>query len=86
VGGVPALVRHEEHALVVPPGRPRELAGALERVLSDGALAERLGRAGHALVHDTYSLSALAGHYVDLYEELAGSAVRRRRRGCSTSA
>jgi glycosyltransferase involved in cell wall biosynthesis len=66
----------------VPPRRPALLASALERVLSDARLAEHLGRAGHRLIADSYSLSAVAAHYADLYEELAAPRVGRgRRRG-----
>jgi glycosyltransferase involved in cell wall biosynthesis len=47
VGGVPDLVADGETGLLVPPGDPAALAGALVRVLSDGSLAERLGAAAH---------------------------------------
>lgn len=43
VGDLPASVAHEETGLVVPAGDPRALALALERVVTDQALAERLG-------------------------------------------
>ena len=36
-------LRDGETALLVPPGRPKELAEALRRVLTDGELARRLG-------------------------------------------
>lgn len=42
VGGIVDLVRDGENGLLVPPEDPRALADALFRVLSDGALAERL--------------------------------------------
>jgi glycosyltransferase involved in cell wall biosynthesis len=72
VGGVPALVRDGENALVVPPGQPPQLAQAIERVLGDAALASRLGRMGRLLVREGYSLPAIAARYADLYEELIG--------------
>ena len=43
VGGIADLVRDGENGLLVPPRDPDALAGALVRVLSDRALAERLG-------------------------------------------
>jgi glycosyltransferase involved in cell wall biosynthesis len=46
VGGIPDLVRDGENGLLVPPEDPAALADALVRVLSDRALAERLGAAG----------------------------------------
>jgi glycosyltransferase involved in cell wall biosynthesis len=86
VGSVPAVVRDGEHALVVPPRQPSLLASALERVLSDARLADRLGRTGRALIEESYSLSAVAAHYADLYEELAATRVDRWRRRRSISA
>ncbi len=43
VGGIPDLVADGEAGLLVEPGDPEALVGALERVLGDPALAERLG-------------------------------------------
>jgi len=45
-GGIPEFVRADETALVVPEGDPRSVADALVALLSDDALAERLGTAG----------------------------------------
>jgi glycosyltransferase involved in cell wall biosynthesis len=36
------ILRHEENALLVPPGDPRSLAGAIERLLADASLSARL--------------------------------------------
>jgi glycosyltransferase involved in cell wall biosynthesis len=36
------VLRHGENALLVPPGDPRALAGAVREVLSNPELAERL--------------------------------------------
>jgi len=48
VGGIPDVVRNEENGLLVPPGDPEALARALRRLVSDRALAERLGAQAHA--------------------------------------
>ncbi len=42
VGGVPEVVRDGENGLLVPPGRPDELAAAMRRVLEEPGLRERL--------------------------------------------
>ena len=42
VGGIPDLVEHNRNGLLVPAGRPGELARALARVLCDREFAERL--------------------------------------------
>ena len=46
IGGVAEIVSHDEEGLIVSPGEPGELAGALERVLSDSVLWARLAAAG----------------------------------------
>ena len=48
VGGIPDLVEDGETGLLVPPEDAAALADALVRVLSDRALAERLGAAARA--------------------------------------
>jgi glycosyltransferase involved in cell wall biosynthesis len=50
VGGIPDIVEGGATGLLVPPEDIDALAEALVRVLSDGALAERLGGAAHAAV------------------------------------
>jgi glycosyltransferase involved in cell wall biosynthesis len=47
-GSIPDLVTDEESGLLVPPDDPSALADALVRVLSDRALAERLGGGARA--------------------------------------
>jgi glycosyltransferase involved in cell wall biosynthesis len=44
VGGIPDLVKSEVKGLVVEPGSPEQLAGAIVRVLTDRDLADRLAR------------------------------------------
>jgi len=47
-GGIPDIVEHEQNGLLVPAGDPQALAAAIERVLFEPGLAERLGAAAHA--------------------------------------
>ena len=47
-GGIPDLVTHGVEGLLVPPGDVAALAAALDRVLLDRGLAERLGEAARA--------------------------------------
>jgi glycosyltransferase involved in cell wall biosynthesis len=53
VGGLPDVVRDGETGLLVPPQRPDELRAAIDRVLGDRELRERLGTAGRALAGET---------------------------------
>jgi glycosyltransferase involved in cell wall biosynthesis len=50
VGGIPDIVEDGATGLLVPPGDATALADALVRVLSDRALAQRLGDAAHGAV------------------------------------
>jgi glycosyltransferase involved in cell wall biosynthesis len=66
VGGVPELVSDGVEGLLVPPRDSGALATALERVLRDGSLAQRMGRAGRGKVerafHSGLSVEHLASH------------------------
>ena len=44
VGGIPYLLEHEHDSLLVPPNDPDAMAAAVNRVLTEPGLAERLSR------------------------------------------
>lgn len=69
VGGLPELLG-ENGAVFVPPRKPEALADGIERVLSDGALAERLGEAGRERQRTDYDIAVWARRLEDLYEGL----------------
>jgi glycosyltransferase involved in cell wall biosynthesis len=48
IGGIPDLVEDGANGVLVEPGDTKALADALRRLLTDRALAERLGRGAHA--------------------------------------
>jgi glycosyltransferase involved in cell wall biosynthesis len=54
VGGIPYLLEHERTALLVPVGDARAMSAAIERIVVDPALAQRLSKDGRALAvqHD----------------------------------
>ncbi|MFT3837800.1 MAG: glycosyltransferase family 4 protein [Myxococcaceae bacterium] len=60
VGGIPSSVEHEADGLLVPPGEPEALAGALLRVADDAALRRRLVEAGIATAR-RHTVEAMAG-------------------------
>ena len=45
VGGVPEVVHDGENGLLVEPGSPDQLAGAMRRVLEEDGLRDRLAAA-----------------------------------------
>jgi glycosyltransferase involved in cell wall biosynthesis len=44
VGGIPYLLEHDRDALLVPPNDSKAMAGAVERILAEPGLAEKLTR------------------------------------------
>ena len=84
--GVPAVVTRipgmegltdGETALIVPPRDASALAAALVRLLTDRALAARLGEAGRALVVSRYDLAQQVRKVERLYEMLVGETNNR---------
>ena len=73
-GGVLETVRDGETGLLVSPGNAPELAGAINRLLSDPALRERMGAAGRARVEAEFGLAAFREGYLRVYRELTGLA------------
>jgi glycosyltransferase involved in cell wall biosynthesis len=75
-GQIPMLLGHGETGLLVPPGNPTQLAGALRRLIQDPALRMRLGRAARALVERQFTWSVV----VDRLEQIAAQLPARRSR------
>jgi glycosyltransferase involved in cell wall biosynthesis len=73
VGGVTELVETGRTGLLVPPRDPGALAEAIQQVLSDHALAERLaGESARNL--EQYEIGTVARRFADLYEQLFSEA------------
>jgi glycogen synthase len=82
VGGIPEVVVDGETGILVPvelsaddPMRPvdpdrfeRDLAGAINRLMADPALCDRMGRAGRRRAVESFGWDAIARQTVDLYE------------------
>ncbi|MBI2610937.1 glycosyltransferase [Candidatus Kaiserbacteria bacterium] len=65
VGDVPVFIENGKTGLCVPPRDPHKLAGAIDKLLSDRALAVRFGEAAKNRV-EKYSLS----EYMRVFEKL----------------
>jgi glycosyltransferase involved in cell wall biosynthesis len=64
---------HEETALLAPLGDRKALGAALERIVSDAALRERLGKTARDRVR-AHSIEPMVDAYEALYRELAARA------------
>jgi glycosyltransferase involved in cell wall biosynthesis len=71
VGATPDLIEEGTHGLLVPPGDADRLAEAIERLLRDPALAQRLGEAARQRACDRYSREAMVQRFEDYYQRLA---------------
>ena len=73
VGGVPEIVSHGVTGLLVPPGSPDVLAGAIQELLENHDLAAAMGQAGRYRVAHSFSLDAMVDRTLEQYQQvLAG--------------
>jgi starch synthase len=71
VGGIPEVVADGQTGLLVPPGDPVALAGALNALVTDPGRAAEMGQRGRARAVAEFSWVKIAGQTVRLYEALA---------------
>ena len=71
VGGTPELITHGTTGLLVPPGRPGDLADAVVGLLADAPRAEALRGAARRLVEGRFSLARMIEAHEALYAEAA---------------
>ena len=69
VGGLPDMVRDGETGLLVPPGDPVALRGAIERLLADQALRRRLGEAGRERIGELCDWDRIIRVLLRAYED-----------------
>jgi glycosyltransferase involved in cell wall biosynthesis len=69
VGGLRDLVVDGETGLVVPPRDPRALRAALQHLLADGDLRQRLGAAGRERARSRFTWEAVTDATVAAYRE-----------------
>jgi glycosyltransferase involved in cell wall biosynthesis len=63
VGGVPEIVDDGRTGLLCPPGRPADLAAAIDRLAADETERERLGAAGRRAVEAGFTWGELYDRY-----------------------
>jgi len=70
IPGCRDIARHEENGLLVPVKDAARLADAIERLLRDRELRERMGRRGRDLAVRDFSLDMVVNRTMDVYETL----------------
>jgi glycosyltransferase involved in cell wall biosynthesis len=65
---VPLVARHDMEALTIPPNDPQALSHALNRILDEPALAERLGAAGRERALSEFDQLVFRARMAKIYE------------------
>ena len=78
VGGVPEIAINEQNALLVASGDSDSFARALNRVLTDTELAQKLGRAAAMRVAEKFSSAAYVRSLLRVYQSLASDAAAKK--------
>ncbi|MDX1734143.1 MAG: glycosyltransferase family 4 protein [Halioglobus sp.] len=73
VGGVPFILEHGRNALLVPPDDPQAMADAVEALVRDRDLRQRLREEGRREV-EQYSWERVGPQWLDLYRRLEAAA------------
>ncbi|MBI2216276.1 MAG: glycogen synthase [Candidatus Rokubacteria bacterium] len=69
VGGILEVVEDGTTGLLVQPGRPDDLAGAIRQLLDDPARARAMGQAGRRRVEEKFSWASVAQRTEQVYRE-----------------
>lgn len=71
LAAIPRQVEHEATGFLAEPGDAASLAAAVKRLAADADLRGRLGRAGREKYLKEFTVSVMAGRYLDLYARVA---------------
>jgi glycosyltransferase involved in cell wall biosynthesis len=74
-GGAQELCTHDHDALGVPPGNPTALAEAINRLMADPGLRQRLGHNARRTAVERFSRDRLGPQLLDVYRRLSNGAV-----------
>ena len=72
--GVSYVNRHNETGYVVPPRDARALAVAINELMDNDGLRERMGKAGRARAAGEFTLDRMCGDMRVLYEQILAPA------------
>jgi glycosyltransferase involved in cell wall biosynthesis len=71
-GGVPEIVQHGRNGLLVSPGEAKEMAEAIDKLLKDEPLRERLVQSARETAK-SFSLDAHVNKMVEVFEDTVGN-------------
>jgi glycosyltransferase involved in cell wall biosynthesis len=70
VGGIPDLIEEGLNGFLVSPGSSKELASAVLKILSDKALAAKMGQEGRKKMTDRFSAESMVRSIEEVYRDL----------------
>lgn len=70
LGGIPEVIEHGANGFLFRPGDTRELVQALERLITNPELRERMGQRSRALYGDRFSREVMIGRIEQMYDEV----------------
>jgi len=70
IGGIPEVVRDGVNGILVPPGNPDALAGAVISLLKNRDLAGRMAKEGFRLVKEKFSIERMVEETRKIYDRL----------------
>ena len=74
-GGARELFSHDHDAIGVPPSNPTALAAAINRLIADAGLRQRLGHHARHTALERFSRDRLGPQLLDVYRRLSNGAV-----------
>ena len=72
VSGCRDVVRHGESGLLVPARDAEALAGAITAIISDHAMAKRMGESARRIAESDFSIASVSQRTIELYRDLIG--------------
>jgi glycosyltransferase involved in cell wall biosynthesis len=73
--GIPDLIEDERSGLLVEPGQVEQLADALERLIKDPELADRLAVAGRQVVLERFQIDTSLQPLIARFRQSIGAAM-----------
>ena len=70
VGGIPELIKNDESGILVEPNNPKKLLEAINGLIENDELAQKLAKNGHDFVMKNLTWEVLLPKYVKFYEDL----------------
>jgi glycosyltransferase involved in cell wall biosynthesis len=68
VSGIPELIESSRDGMLVPPNNPLLLAEALDRLLSDSQLRDRLAQAARAKIESRFLVERSSSQLIRLFQ------------------